>query len=137
MPVKFECPKCEKRFVDWGAERLDYKCPECDGEELVRVGSLADDKPARKPTLKRKPKAKPVKVIEAEDLDVVDPELVVDAEVSSDDTVAAASSTLEDSEIAVEDADLDAAEEEEEEEDDEIPQDLNFEDANSELGEKL
>jgi hypothetical protein len=57
MPVKYCCPKCEKRFVDWGAEKLNFRCPDCVGEELVPVGGSV---PAKKkaPSLKRKPRKK-------------------------------------------------------------------------------
>lgn len=64
MPVKYECPKCEKRFVDWGAEKLRFKCPTCIGEQLVRVGSL-EDRPVRKPTLRKRAKAEKPKEEEA------------------------------------------------------------------------
>ena len=58
MAVKYHCPKCEKRYVEWGAEKLGFKCPECDGEALLLVGQ-ADAKPApKKPKLKRKSKSK-------------------------------------------------------------------------------
>lgn len=39
MPLKYYCPKCEKRFIDWGAEKLGFKCPTCTGETLFRVGT--------------------------------------------------------------------------------------------------
>jgi len=55
MAVKYHCRKCGKRFVDWGAEKLGYKCPDCEGEELIRVGS-PDDKVVKRPSLKRKPR---------------------------------------------------------------------------------
>ena len=57
MAIKYHCKKCERRFIDWGAEKLDFKCPDCEGEELVRT-SLANGKPAKKPSLKRRPKKK-------------------------------------------------------------------------------
>lgn len=57
MPVKFHCPRCGRRYVEWGAEKLGFKCPDCENEDLVRVGS-ADDRPAKKPALKRAPKKK-------------------------------------------------------------------------------
>ena len=61
MPLKYYCPKCEKRFVDWGAEKLGFKCPECEDETLYRVGTQPDGD-AEAPTLsksaaKRKTKA--------------------------------------------------------------------------------
>ena len=27
MPVKYECPKCGRRFTEWGAEKVGFKCP--------------------------------------------------------------------------------------------------------------
>lgn len=55
MPVKYQCPRCEKRFVEWGAEKLGFKCPDCDGEELVRLG-VREDQILQPPKLKRRPK---------------------------------------------------------------------------------
>ena len=55
MAVKFHCKKCGKRFVEWGAQKLGFKCPDCADEELVRVG-MSDDKVLRKPSLKRRPR---------------------------------------------------------------------------------
>lgn len=70
MAVKYHCRKCGKRFLDWGAEKLGYKCPDCDGEQLIRVGS-PDDKVVKRPSLKRKPRARVVPV-------PVEEELVID-----------------------------------------------------------
>lgn len=61
MPVKYSCPKCGRRFAEWGAEKFGFKCPGdewCPADrpdviELVRVGMQEDAKPAKKPTLKR------------------------------------------------------------------------------------
>ncbi|HOD48394.1 MAG TPA: hypothetical protein PLM14_14490 [Candidatus Hydrogenedentes bacterium] len=63
MPVKYECPKCGRRFTEWGAEKVGFKCPKdqwCtkehpDDVELVRVGS-SDEGLSRRPTLKRTPR---------------------------------------------------------------------------------
>lgn len=63
MAVKYHCKKCGKRFMDWGAEKLGFKCPD-DGEELVRAG-MSDEKVSKKPTLKRRVK----KVVPAVSLD--------------------------------------------------------------------
>lgn len=52
MAVKYHCPRCGKRFIQWGAEKLGFKCPDCEGEELVRVGS-SEDRPIRKPALRK------------------------------------------------------------------------------------
>ncbi len=59
MAVKYFCPKCERRFVEWGAQKLDFKCPteECEQETLVLVGSTdldGEDKPKAKRVKKAK-----------------------------------------------------------------------------------
>lgn len=56
MALKYHCPKCEKKFVDWGAEKLGFKCPDCKGEELVRGGQESETvELKRAPSLKRQP----------------------------------------------------------------------------------
>ncbi|MCC6144552.1 MAG: hypothetical protein IT368_12165 [Candidatus Hydrogenedentes bacterium] len=66
MAVKYHCPKCGRRFAEWGAEKLGFQCPhddlcphDAEGEaiELVKQGSQ-DDGGKSKPSLKRKAKAK-------------------------------------------------------------------------------
>jgi predicted nucleic acid-binding Zn-ribbon protein len=70
MAVKYHCRKCGKRFLDWGAEKLGYKCPDCEGEDLIRVGS-PDDKAVKRPALKRKPRPRVVAVpLEEEELTI-------------------------------------------------------------------
>ncbi len=63
MPLKYYCPKCSKRYVEWGAEKLAFKCPDCEDVTLYRVGTLPegeDGKPSlSKTAAKRKAKAKP------------------------------------------------------------------------------
>lgn len=66
MPLKYFCPKCDKRYVDWGAEKLDFKCPDCKDQALQRVGAPPEGAAAA-PSLsksaakrKAKPKAKTV-----------------------------------------------------------------------------
>ena len=54
MAVKYQCPKCDRRFVEWGAQKLEVKCPN-DGEDLLRVGT-AIDMPPTTMSLKRRPK---------------------------------------------------------------------------------
>ena len=58
MAVKYHCPKCEKRFIDWGAEKLGFKCPDCEDEKLIEVSHSAALVKARakKPKPKRKKK---------------------------------------------------------------------------------
>lgn len=55
MPVKYSCPKCDRRFVDWGAEKLGFKCPDCKDQELRRIGAVVEEA-AKRPTLKRRAK---------------------------------------------------------------------------------
>lgn len=54
MAVKYQCPKCDRRFVEWGAQKLEFKCPN-DGEDLLRVGTAIDMPPSTM-SLKRRPK---------------------------------------------------------------------------------
>ena len=66
MSVKFECPKCGRRFTEWGAEKIGFKCPPDewsahDGDEeaeLVRVGA-SNKAGSKKPSLKRPTKKVP------------------------------------------------------------------------------
>lgn len=71
MPVKYHCPKCERRFVDWGAEKLGFKCPACPNEELVRVGAN-EGQTLTAPKLTRRP-AKPAKTSIDDEMSLVDP----------------------------------------------------------------
>lgn len=98
MPLKYYCPKCSKRYVDWGAEKLAFKCPDCDGETLYRVGTQPegeDGKPSlsktaakRKTKAKAKAKAKPKAKAKAEVAPVeVDDDLVLDDSVPDLDDV--------------------------------------------------
>lgn len=75
MPVKYYCPKCDRRFVDWGAEKLGFVCPTCDGEQLIQVG--AQESGPAKPSLKRKSSKKAPKETVPEDL-APDPDPVAD-----------------------------------------------------------
>jgi hypothetical protein len=68
MPViKYRCPKCGRRFTEWGAEKAGFRCPSdqwsgkdqvCDGE-LVRLGR---EPAAPQPTLQRRPAPSKAKV---------------------------------------------------------------------------
>ena len=61
MAVKYECPECGRRFLEWGAEKFGFKCPvdeNCpeghpDGIELTPIVFEQDQPIRRKPTLKR------------------------------------------------------------------------------------
>ncbi|HDP36241.1 MAG TPA: hypothetical protein ENN29_14180 [Candidatus Hydrogenedentes bacterium] len=73
MAVKYICPKCGRRFVDWGAEKLDFKCPteECEGETLVLPGS-GDDEHDERPVLKRSKKRKAIVPPVVSDMDIAE-----------------------------------------------------------------
>lgn len=51
MSVKYHCPKCQRRFVDWGAQKLEFTCPDCE-VELVQLGGTTG-KTKSKPSLRR------------------------------------------------------------------------------------
>jgi len=67
MTVKYRCPKCERKFIDWGAEKLGFKCPDCEDTELsqismevpVKAKTKAKSKAKAKKKAKSKAKAKP------------------------------------------------------------------------------
>ncbi len=73
MAVKYYCRRCGKRFVDWGAEKLGFKCPDCDDEELVRVG-VSEEKLLKRPSLKRKVR-RPAAAVPATEEDILTPDL--------------------------------------------------------------
>ena len=60
MAIKYTCPKCNRRFTQWGAEKFGFKCPNdewCPKDhpadiELVRLGP-SEDRPSRRPALKK------------------------------------------------------------------------------------
>lgn len=66
MAVKYQCPKCGRRFTEWGAEKLGFKCPQdefcpkdaTDDIELVPAGQGEEKTPKRvslKRTIRRRP----------------------------------------------------------------------------------
>ena len=55
MAVKYQCPKCDRRYVEWGAQKIGFKCSNCPDEDLLRVGT-AIDMPLSTASLKRRPK---------------------------------------------------------------------------------
>lgn len=88
MAIKYECPKCGRRFADWGAEKLGFKCPMDDscppdqraGDsaeeiELVRLGSQDDQLTPRRATTKRVQK----RAVDVKPLENQDPEIEDDA----------------------------------------------------------
>ncbi len=76
MAVKYVCPKCGRKFTEWGAEKLGFKCPRdkfCPEDatediELVRAGTQ-EDHSHKRVALKRTPKRKAVPVIRESMLD--------------------------------------------------------------------
>ncbi len=101
MAVKYECPECGRRFLEWGAEKYGFKCPNDDNcpdshpenVELAAITFEQDQPIRRKPTLKRTAAAakrrRAAAKVEAEakaqpdDLDVVS-DVESDGDVDSD-----------------------------------------------------
>lgn len=81
MPVKYTCPKCGRKFSEWGAEKVGFRCPDDewrpkdhpDDVELVRVGS-PEDRASKRPSLKRGARRIPLAVAAGvgEDIDSAD-----------------------------------------------------------------
>jgi hypothetical protein len=94
VAVKYYCPKCGRRFVDWGAEKLRFKCPSesCEEQELVLSGSEASDAVDAAHKEKRSKKRKAIMPPVSSDIDVPDLEdefsddvdIEVDEEVEDD-----------------------------------------------------
>ena len=72
MAIKYYCPKCRRRFIEWGAEKSGFKCPgeTCDGESLVLIDSTTLEA-TEKPKLKRvkRKKVPPVAISDEFDID--------------------------------------------------------------------
>ena len=51
MAVKYHCTKCSRRFIDWGAKKIGFMCPDCNQELVVLGGSTGKTK--SKPSLRR------------------------------------------------------------------------------------
>ena len=143
MPVKYECPRCGRRFTEWGAEKHGFKCPgdkwcpedRPDEIELVRMGT-ADDRGGKRPSLKRHVRrpatVAPVPVPDDEDLssEVVDEDEGEDedgGEVLLDDEeeIATASSDNDNADAEADDSEAPLADDEEGE-DEESSEDLLF-----------
>jgi hypothetical protein len=67
LAAKYHCPMCGRRFVEWGAQNLEFKCPGegCDQAVLVLPGT-GNDNIGVKPKSKRSKKT-PVPVTNPED----------------------------------------------------------------------
>lgn len=83
MVVKYRCTKCERRFVDWGVDkvRAGETCEDCQGEYLEQIGHETAKAPAKKkPALKRKrtkakKEAEPTPLASYDDDNTVAPDL--------------------------------------------------------------
>ena len=91
MPVKYICQKCAKRFVDWGAEKLKYRCPDCEDSELVRASEHEVPKPKKakaKASLKRKSRKKAKAKPKADDSESESEPEVAEVTIGEDSTLA-------------------------------------------------
>ncbi|HOV61055.1 MAG TPA: hypothetical protein PK349_08340 [Candidatus Hydrogenedentes bacterium] len=63
MAGKYYCPKCHRKFIDWGAEKVGFRCPSkgCDGEPLKLIDPKTLEN-MEKPKVK-KPKRKKERVV--------------------------------------------------------------------------
>lgn len=85
MPIKYYCPKCHRRFLEWGAEKLSHTCPnaECESAALVLMESTTLEAP-EKPKLKKvKRKKTPPVIPMGDDFDV--DEAMVDMPLEDED----------------------------------------------------
>jgi len=140
MPVKYECPKCGRRFVEWGAEKLGYQCPNderCSGVKddeiirLLRVGASEEEETA--PSLKRKPAKKAASAPKPKE-EEAEPEVedeVIDDE-DDDDLDEDDSGDDEDADVDSNDSDDDKdgdddGDDEDDSDDHDAPEDLDFE----------
>lgn len=138
MPVKYQCAKCGRRFADWGAERLGFRCPQDDkcppdaiGQEyeLVRIGAQETEPAAPAPPLRRRPPKEVIGVSTFEDDAPVSPDLneepfSADAE-ESDDESEEEEETAEGDDTAKEKVES-SDDEEEEEDEEELDGELEF-----------
>lgn len=146
MPVKYQCPKCERRYVEWGAAKFGFKCPHCIDEELVRLGAI-EQTTSRQSSLKRRlrrPAPQPVAAEEEEMLEPIEtvaPEELEEEEETEqeeevqvgvgvapvavpEEDVGAETETAADEDIIEEGEELDMGDEFEEGTGDEIPEDM-------------
>lgn len=86
MAVKYICAKCERKFIDWGAKKLNFKCPDCEESELTAIGFDASAKTKKKrPALKRVPKKKKKVVVPDDDNILTNDDDVSDSDDNDDD----------------------------------------------------
>ena len=53
MATKYICLNCSRRFIDWGAKKLNFKCPDCEESPLEAINFEPVAKVKSKPSLKR------------------------------------------------------------------------------------
>ncbi len=97
MAVKYECPECGRRFLEWGAEKSGFKCPNDDNcpdghpenVELTAITFEQDQPIRRKPTLKRTAAAakrrRAVAKVESDAATLKDAEVEVDVDADAVD----------------------------------------------------
>jgi hypothetical protein len=131
MAVKYECPKCGRRFIDWGAEKLGFKCPGCSGVgandiiKLIRIGSGEDaDLPSA--SLRRRAKKEVIVAPVEVDLDaLVDDEAEEDEELVEEEVEEVEAVVIGEDHVVVEDEVVDE-DADEDSNDEEVPVDLDF-----------
>ncbi len=71
MPIKYYCPKCHRKFLEWGAKKMSFSCPnaECAAESLHIVDATTLEAP-EKPKLKKVKRKKAPPVPLGDDFDV-------------------------------------------------------------------
>jgi len=138
MPVKYQCVKCSRRFADWGAEKMGFRCPKdekCPPDalgadyELIRVGSVETEAPVPAPTLKRRPKKEVIGTSTFDDDAVVD--VAVDDEPfdrddSDEEEESEEEETLDDAEEATEGETDEVDDEEDSDDEEELDGELEF-----------
>ena len=86
MASKYICSQCQRKFVDWGAEKLGYKCPDCNDSELTEISFEPATKAKKKPSLKRSaPKKVSKEDFVADETDSDDEDIIDSDDVDSDD----------------------------------------------------
>lgn len=83
MAKKYVCDKCGRKYLDWGAEKLGFKCSCEDDAVLVLIG--APPQQPSKPALTKKIKVAATAAPELSDAEEVDLDVDVDIDSDADD----------------------------------------------------
>ncbi len=51
--IKYHCADCGKRYVEWGAKKLGFQCPDCEDTKLIPVEPSGTGPKSKKPSLRR------------------------------------------------------------------------------------